>query len=333
MEQACRNLEVQTRSLTPFKLSSRIQEASGNYVKFNLGKKEGVKLDFGFEIYETIRTKKGKLKDKKIGFVKVRKVGDNTRTPIRLSKAQILLGSKLDRGMIVVEHPRLGQNISLRFEYLPFTVDTGLITYEGFPLAHINKVKGVPYGVNIGAELDLAPILKTPLLCETYVTGDFTIGMVFLEMTTLTGFEKVRSNISALELGIMKKLFLHRFALITELKCGSEALMFESPYDTSAKISATSFGITPIAGFECILVPDLSISLKGGYKLYPALNIWEYSEEGNRYKLDGPEYSFSGPYFNLGLVYTPMTLPFDPFARLRPYIEKIKKKLPFKKKK
>lgn len=94
--------EVQKIYDLGFRLQGQVVEYSYGKVGFNLGKKEGVRVDKKFLVYEKIEDKHGNHKLQKKGYFIARSVGDNRHNGNALSYGRPIIGTYAP-GMIVEE--------------------------------------------------------------------------------------------------------------------------------------------------------------------------------------------------------------------------------------
>jgi len=287
---AARNLQRQMRDLAPFKLGAPIIEVYRNAVSFELGTKEGVKLDWGFKVYEQVLNAQGKLVERYVGYVKVRKVGNNKKIPPEFSRAQPIIGSGFDKGMLVREFPRLGTDVLFRTLYMPVSGKFGL---EG----------SGSFCVSLSCQYDLAPLFGIPIFSETWTNLELIMGM---SLVKVTGWgDNQTSRFSGIELGLIKKFYFNRIALVFDGEIGFSVLSIENE-DTDDETSFGALGMSFIGGVELAVLPELNFGLRGGLRMY-GTDIDDY----------GREVSFSGPTFGAYLVYSPPTLPFDPWTMIQ----------------
>ncbi len=301
VDNAARNLQREMKSLSPFKLSAPLMEAFSNSVKFNLGTKEGLRLDWKFDILETIETEKG-LKEHKVGFVKVRSIANNKKNGNALSGAQPIIGS-FDKGMLAVEHSRLGLDILIRGCYFPVSTDHSgsLLSSTG------NGSFGIDVAVQYNIGQGISKFIPLSILSEIWTTMDFQFGIA----PGIKGkvwndeeleWEEKTSTTWGVEFGLLKKLYFHRLALIGESRFGFTGLSLVDE-------NASSPGFTFLGGIEIAVFTDLNIGLQGGYRLY--------GED----KLNGSaDIDFAGPIFGLYVVYSPPSLPFDPWSYIMGFV-------------
>lgn len=112
-----KNLEVLTKEIPEFRLSSDIISTYGKEIIFRLGNKEGIKVDDKFNIVEFYEDEKGIRKIKNVGYCLVSKVGNNKIDRNNYSIAKRYLG-KSEAGMTLIERPRLPIDILFRFVFL-----------------------------------------------------------------------------------------------------------------------------------------------------------------------------------------------------------------------
>lgn len=112
-----KNLEVLTKEIPDFRLSAQIISSYKNEISFNLGNKEGIRVDDKFNICEIYEDEKGGLKVQNVGTCLVSKVGNNKVNRYDYSLAKRYLG-KSEEGMTLIERPRLPLDFLLRFVIL-----------------------------------------------------------------------------------------------------------------------------------------------------------------------------------------------------------------------
>lgn len=120
-----KNLEVLTKEIPDFRLSSDIISAYKDEITFRLGNKEGIKVDDKFNIVEFYEDEQGIRIPKNVGYCLVSKVGNNKIDRNNYSIAKRYLG-KGEVGMTLLERPRLPIDILLRFVILKEKVGVDL---------------------------------------------------------------------------------------------------------------------------------------------------------------------------------------------------------------
>jgi len=106
-----KNLEVITREIPDFRLSADIISAYKNEIYFNLGKKDGIRVDDKFNIVEFYEDEKGIRKAKNVGYSMVTKIEETKAI------AKSYLG-RCEAGMTLLERPRLPLDLVFRFAFL-----------------------------------------------------------------------------------------------------------------------------------------------------------------------------------------------------------------------
>ena len=96
-----KNLGIKTKEIRDFKLSSQIIEADKKRYGINIGKREGIHLDDGFYIIEIEENSEGLEIEKKKGFARVIKTGDNVNNSNNLEEE---LSSKPDSYFKELKH-------------------------------------------------------------------------------------------------------------------------------------------------------------------------------------------------------------------------------------
>ncbi len=233
-------LNKAVRNVEDFKLSAPITRSTFNSTEFMLGKKEGLKLDWGFKVYEF--TESGERRY--LGYVKVRDVADNTKIqqPSRAQNLIVKRGWHFDGGQLLVEYPKMGLNVG---------IGGGTLT-DGSYFQEKDGILMTP-GLFISLEYDTA---ATSGISESYVFFDTDISFPTAGLT----------NIQAL-LGIRKKMYLHRVCFVLGAGIGGGYMRewFSNEQDPDV---GTSFGAAVEAGFEFLFSPDLSLFINGEFRAF-----------------------------------------------------------------
>ena len=104
-----KNLNMEIKMFDPFKLQAQVVSRAGKKeYGFALGTKEGVHLDDYFDLIESYETRKGKIKNRRVGYVRVITRADNKSNPNNYSYAKQILGKKQSEGVVVMEYPLMG---------------------------------------------------------------------------------------------------------------------------------------------------------------------------------------------------------------------------------
>ncbi len=163
-DQLAMNLKVATQALPPFMLSNQVGNTGPGWVEFGLGKKEGLGVDDKFIIAEMRERPDGTVEQKKLGLVRVSRVGDN-RTGEAVSHARTVLGGGYQRGMVALEHPRLPLDFSYRAVMIPYSLDSGAVVLDNMEhLAVPESLSGFFYAGQFWTNYHLGPATGIPQL-------------------------------------------------------------------------------------------------------------------------------------------------------------------------
>ena len=328
-----KNLGVKTKSIDAFKLTAQIAEADGRKYGFPLGFREGLHLDDGLNIVEYSEDLDGNEIAEVVGFVRVSKTGDNIENPAKFSYAKQLLGPKQSVGGVVMEHPRLGIDVKVKFGMI-----SGLsIPKEDMPIGVKEDVDSA-FGTDIFFSYNLAPIVG--------------ISQLFFDLNTTLAYPSMEieksDNSSILEDptatpfllsvygGVSKKLWFGSANLGIFAGAGLESLNVrgKTPWNGSTGIimadyiySVRALGIKISADFEKLVTPDVSLNLGVQYKIAPEPTQISYTVDGTEdINLTGtgvstayPNLDLSGLGYNIGINYSLGELPFNLFGFLDPF--------------
>ncbi len=296
------NFELTIKNL--FKLSAPVTEAGFNSISFPLGRREGIRMDEGFDVFEFVQDVKGDVKTKRVGFVRINSVWDNS------SSAQIIIGgifsNRIERGMFVEERPRLPGDILLggllstvKIQTGAFKLNEGRVSNDTLDIKSVGNA--VIFKFNINANLSTTSDLKVPQLWMTLGGG---IGVIPLEASFFG--EKVESaTFASFNIGLMKKFYFRRLAL--NLESGVSISNFKFSIGKKNNSDMVEYALSPRnwlwggfagAGIEIVINPDINIGGKVFYQLSQKTNEWSYlrkvGDKGERRKLNLGSVDFTG---------------------------------------
>ncbi len=288
-----------------FKLSAPILSAGFNFVMFDLGKREGILVDDGFDVFEFVQMPDGQIKAKNIGFVRVTQVADNRKRRVP-SRGQIIIGSlfgsgKIVEGMFVEERPRFPFDFAFGGSSYPVKLQSGEFKIS-------TQVR------NLGLQNDTLIIKKEKLLAYT---GRFSINKNFGRYYGISQFWLVMSAsigvlpvdikffgndvktaiFGAFDFGLMKKFYFRRLALTFELRGGISNFKFstkvKSEKDTveyALSLRNWLWGVGPGAGLELVINPDVNIGARVSYWFTGKTNEWSFlkkvGDDEKRWKIN-----------------------------------------------
>ncbi len=280
------NFGLTVRNL--FKLSAPIAEAGFNSVSFPLGKGEGVRIDEGYDVFELVEDASGQVKPKRVGFVRISRVGDN-RNKNELSSAQIIIGgifsNRIERGMFVEERPRLPGDMILGFMLTSVKIQKGTFKLKELRVSNdtldIKSVGrfAITGRFNINLNLGTAFDLTIPQFWMTLGGG---VGAIPLNAKFFG--EDVKSAVfGSFNCGLMKKFYFRRFALNFEI--GVSLSNFEFSIEKKNNQDTIKYALSPRnwlwggfagTGFEFVINPDVNIGARFFYQFSQRTDEWSY---------------------------------------------------------
>ena len=350
-----RNLAVEMKKIPDFQLSAEVLSVDGSYADAALGAKEGIVLDDGYDVVEQQEDDSGKISSHKIGFYRVWEVQDNRADANSVSRLRRFIGSDIERGTILLEHPQLGIDITLRPKFFFMTLPryaAPAIGYSSFALIVASKTGVMPesydafygghgfifssdvksgFGVDMNFNYNLAKLLRSRQL---FLNLDLSMGfpVATVDELALSGLS-VSPFVGSAYLGIMKKFWAGRANFNFEAAGGVDYLDLTytssavSGYPENMKFYAP--GVKVDLGLEYLLNPDWSFSLNAGYKfgispIGATVKFKGYDKEfditdqisSNPFFGGVKDLSFTGASFSIGLSYALPSLSVDPFAFL-----------------
>lgn len=277
-----------------FKLYAPISEVGFNSVSFPLGKKEGIKIDDGFDVVEMVEQPNEGIKLRRVGFVRVTRVADNTRRS-RFSRAQIIIGGvfwgRLERGMMVEERPRFPFDFVFAGYLSPVGIEVGkfglrskvddMLRGVDNDTLEIKSVGKFAYTGRFNFNLNLSNIgnLQSP---QIWLILGVSFGAIPLKAKF---FDKdVKAAVfGSFNLSLMKKFYFRRLALAFE--SGVSLSNFEFSIEKKIDSDSVKYALSPSkwffggvagAGFEFVLSPDVNIGGKAYYQITPKTNEWSF---------------------------------------------------------
>lgn len=341
------NLVVKTRELDFFKLQAPVAEVVRRKIAFPLGRAEGLHLDDPYFVGGWVETPSGGMRFEKSGFVRVSTVSDNLNQPGQLSRATAIKKGDWSRGMMVIEHPRLGIDVAFKPRWFSINVEEGLVVNheEGFVI-YFGDYTGATVGTDLDLQWNIARFTKRR---QTFLVLGGTASLIPVESQIfdfavwdsdwrLKDLIPTKSWIAGLfygYVGYLKKWYLGPFAVHGEAALGIQAISISkhrgSDYygGEDVTISNNSIGLRLNFGLEYAVNIDWNVGVFAGLQAFPPIDWWtvKYDEEEvdmeNYYKFWGAPkmYSYS-PTFGLYIHYSPPTLPFNPLSIAQSQLKK-----------
>ncbi|MBL8025847.1 MAG: hypothetical protein JNL74_05520, partial [Fibrobacteres bacterium] len=114
VKNGARNTLAATQAMPEFRLSGQILDKEDRTVGFDLGKKEGIRVDDKYDICEFEEKEDGSIKETKSGWVVVSSVADTNSKQGYKSNAYVVAGEPMT-GAVLSEFPRLNIDVALKF--------------------------------------------------------------------------------------------------------------------------------------------------------------------------------------------------------------------------
>ncbi len=325
-----KNLGVKTKEIEDFKLKSQIMEVkSKKEYSVSVGKKEGLFLDDAFDLIEQEENENGELINKKVGFVRISKTGDNRENATNYSMVKQYLGSSQTEGTMITEHPFLGidlkikgiyaTNLNIKKDDINFILNEMSINSSDIITKDADKAIGVQ-GI---FSYNLAPITG---VSQMFLNIDMSAMLPNLETST---DDKPSIYMYSGYLGLSKKLWIGRFNLNAGIGMGVDALSFKYDYkafifDYTYNIDLLAYGAKLDIGTEFLATPNLMLNLDCSYKATTKpkkaktvfTNNYNDDEMEVEYTLSGFDSTLGGMTIGAGFTYSLKALPFDLFGFL-----------------
>ncbi len=310
-----RNLKVATQEIPEFQLTNPLTDTGPGWVKFPMGKKEGLGVDDKFIIAEFYEEPDGSLTRKELGMVRVSKVADN-REKRADSKARVVIGGGYERGMLALEHPRLPIDLSVRFAALPVAMN--------IPVTDENYTGNI-YAGQLWFQYNLA---RSTQISQFFVSlyGEFGGGKI-QDLQFYEGQDLPAGLYFGAGIGLTKKFYVNRFHLGLEALAswGRYRLKEDIPEEFSylgerEEWIINSVGLTFNGNIEIALGYDVNLGGGVSYRAFAPNDNWTYKIDDSEVDLsdfDLPELDFSGAGFQVYLTWSLPSLSYDPLAAAR----------------
>lgn len=335
VKNAARNMKVATQEMDEFRLSAQILETGAFKVTFNLGKKEGLRVDDKYRIIKAVEGEQGKVDKKNAGWIRVTGVG--AKSGENKSRGAIVSGRPI-LGSELREYPRLPLDIILTGRMFPYAVDStnkrgtyfDSLSLEGFlggeihAAYNIGRFIQVPqlffdfgYGIGAGSGSgSLYPAINGKPDTQHKTSVDYVFNMCF-------------------DFSLVKKFYIRRFAIVLQPVFSIQRLyLYAKDYtvknpDTTfnSRWINTGLGGAAIGGIEIALSPALNFGISGGYQIFPSSTDWGFERKKsteNKWQKSGTldmskdaGVDYSGPVIKISFTYSPPSLPFDPLDWIR----------------
>ena len=338
------NLKTKTRELDMFKLLAPIADVQGRKIKFPLGENEGIKLDQPYYVGEWRRTENGNTKFYKDGFARIGYVAGEESDQNYMSSAWGVKKGDWARGMVVMEHPRLGIDLSIKSRMIPVNIDSGLFigeedddniaaifdSYTGYVpafdldlqgnLAHATGIR--QSFLTIGLTGAVIPARSKIFYEDSKFKasiGEFTIFEIIEQKEQINNFGLYFGG----HLGYLKKYYIGPWALHWEAKAAVQAFSVTADYEDKASLTNITFGGRVNLGLEYALSIDTNIGVFAGFNAFPAVNSWIVRRDDDSIPVmndldnyNWPRISSIGKTFGLYFHYSIPSIPFNPGGAL-----------------
>jgi hypothetical protein len=278
--QASKNLmgKLALKSAERFPTRAPIEEFEYPWVSFALGESEGIKVDTKFRIAECVENAKGERERKNVGYVMARKIGGKREGGDGLTRAKAIIGHKYEKGMMAIEHPRLGVDVLLGVAWLPLKIpQVAPIVQEAdstLLLQIDEEYSGGMYAAQVALQGNLAPTLKIPQFFLA-LQGDFglaDVGGRFIDEEEPQKGEDL-SLVKYLRLGggLLKKHYSSRLAWAVGVRAYYGWIFFgtkigEGDDEIEYDYKLGRWGVGGDLGLEFALSIDFNIGVAASYE-------------------------------------------------------------------
>lgn len=332
-----KNIQTLTRDIKDFTLHAQIRESNGK-IGFNLGKKEGLGFDEVVLVGEWVVDSKGKEKFSKRGYGRVGKVADNKAKPDALSYAWKIKGGSWDRGMTVVEHPRLGIDIAFKPAVFTQKMTTGMLNAGASTIDITEDESVLAPGLDLDFHTNIAKVTMVPQL---FFTLGGHLSFPLYDFADYTDEDLTTSAMTyGFHGGLLKRTYMGPLALDLEAKFGFRYFSITQSYEDSYgdeydyELTNSTGGLQASIGLNYSVNPDVNFGAYVGYGLYAVSEKWKEKfsiNDEEQYSNDieditgMPEVHLSGAVIGIYFHWSPMTLGYNPAAAIERAAKKNKK--------
>ncbi len=292
-----RNLENATKEIEEFKLKSQVMEVTGSRIGFNMGHREGLRIDDRFIIGEMVMNAYGELEFKEDGFARVSFIGNNHADPSALSYGYGVLVGEWAPGMSVIEYPTLNIDLYAMVGSLPLA--TSEYGYE------LNSAVAVGFEIayNLGQFVNSS---------HWYLSAGAALGTV--ELVYPDG-DNDFGGTAAVDVSFLKRYQFRRLDLFGKAGIAYHGISLENSVD-ELTYTHEAVGALLGGGLNVTMSIDLTVGLR--YSMYTAVtDIRTVTDTDDDESEEYFNADFSGGAIMLQLIYAPKALGFDPFATIR----------------
>jgi hypothetical protein len=340
-----KNLGVAMKDITDFKLSGEIKGVEGIFVDANLGRKEGINLDEGYNAIEEFEDRDGSVKNREAGFYRVDNIADNRQSEGNSSRFQRYLGGAPERGMLMLERPRLGIDLEARAKFFTlkipkyatpknwnfYLLDVIDPAAMGDNYYLLSDDATTAFGVDLNFSLNIAKYLQ---IRQLFLNLDLAVGMPNVSINqNAAGSATVAPLLISAYVGPMKKIWFGNMNVSVAACIGADLFNMTTtgmPSGGMEDLKLYSLGAKVDIGWEMLLTSDISVKGNVGYKigLSPITATTKFGTDeydistltqGSQKLIESAYFkdlNFSGINISAGISFALPSLPFDPFPAL-----------------
>ncbi|MFZ4589955.1 MAG: hypothetical protein ACOYN6_03095 [Ignavibacteria bacterium] len=264
-----------------FKQRGTIQDLEDG-PRVDLGKKEGLKLDQGFKVFENTVDNNGKTKFVYKGFIRVDNVADNTNKIDAKSSFYTIIPGSFERGYSVVAHPQF-MDISLKAGYKSVNIPKEMFS-DLFTLGNIYKEDVTnTLAAELSASFNLAQLVH---IHQLFFGASGSYG---LPLTKSTSSYTFTPSIIDVEVFLLKKFWFQRFNFSLAAFGGTSIFSISGNSDVGEvkiKTDGLTYSVGGRASLEFAISPDLNLALDAGYKYVLSPTAFKLTIAGTDYTFD-----------------------------------------------
>ncbi len=301
VEQAGKNLKIETQNISDFQLSGQVIEEDGTEVGFDIGSREGLKLDNKYLLFEKFEDDDGSIEEEEIGWLQVTDVA-KAGSGSYISHGKMISG-KADIGTELREFAQM--NFELHFGLKQSFAATDTIEIDAVDLYSTSPMQGLDLNImyNFG-----------PGMGYNQLFFDFGIGYSAGSIELRT--EEITAAQLDLQLGLMKRFYLgHKVAFNLKVGAAFHTYGFTT---TPSGFSSEGVSYSQLLGglysggaIEMALSPSFHVGVRGDYHVVPVVTDWLIDEIET---VTNGGMDLNGLSVGLYFTYQPKSLSFSPWG-------------------
>jgi hypothetical protein len=299
-------LKLKTRQIDAFKLTDQIINRNQNQYNIRIGKREKLRLDDTFYIYEWALTNTNSFKATRVGYGYIRSVGDPDSSSHQQSLLYQQLGELQSIGGWIEEDAK--RKISISFKpfmasNLSIPKDSLSVNVDGTDLYLLKKTYNQAIGLSVGLSYNIAELTQiSQLYVDLMTSASFLSQSKINDHQTNQRYESI-PLLYSVYIAARKKIWFYNNAIVIRPGIGLDAIYFMTTQDRIKNINVSTIGTGLLLGYERLLTPNTSIffHFEKKWSLSTAMIRYTYDNDELLSYKSLPELKLGGEVFSVGV--------------------------------